>query len=472
MGDGLIISGGGSIEVASDELFDRAARLETAEATLRSALTDLARIDRGVSGALLHASDAPISAARAEQAIDDATWLLAHSADGSGQLAANLHRAAAAYGLVEGSAARMSQALFAELGWAAGFMGSVVGPLLLPAALGALASGATAVTVWGLLPSGATRSISDTANGLGRQVLSDPRFVQLVRLGAMSVDDAELGARKVPSPVSRMLGDEGIGVRGLDSTAAGVIGVAAAAGMLRETAVTVRQTSVTGSTRATGIAERAARIPQGSDQIRIDTYSAPGRPDRYELFIGGTVDFSPTATTEPFDLTSNLQGLANSDAGAYRAVRDALHAQGVPAGAEILIAGYSQGGLLGAQLAASGDYEVVGLLTLGAPAGQVEVPASVPWIAVEHSDDLVPALGGTFQSMDAIVVRREAAGDLLDSPYVFPAHQRQRYVETAALIDGTQEGRIVAASRAFDDLGADAARVTSTTYQSERLPPR
>ena len=153
-------------------------------------------------------------------------------------------------------------------------------------------------------------------------------------------------------------------------------------------------------------------------------------------------------------------------------MRDALHAQGVPAGAEILIAGYSQGGLLGAQLAASGDYEVVGLLTLGAPAGQVEVPASVPWIAVEHSDDLVPALGGTFQSMDAIVVRREAAGDLLDSPYVFPAHQRQRYVETATLIDGTQEGRLVAASRAFDDLGADAARVTSTTYQSERLPPR
>lgn len=470
MGDGLIISGGGSIEVASDAVFDRAARLEDAERMLRSALVDLASIDRVVTRAMLSGADAPLSAARAEYSIDDAAVLLSQCADSSGRLAANLHLAAAAYGLIEGRAAQLSQSLFAQFGWGMGFGSSIAGPLLLPGAIGIISAGVAAYAVSSLIAPGATRGLLEKGEGIGREMLSDPRFVQLVRLGAMSVDDAQLGALKVPGPIARMLGDEGVGMRGLDSTAAGVIGAAAAAGMLRETAVTVRQTSVTGSTLAIGIAERAARIPRGPDQIRIDTYSAPGRPDRYEVYIGGTIDFSPTATTEPFDLTSNLHGVANTDPGAYRAVRDSLEAHGVPAGAEIVVTGYSQGGLLGAQLAASGDYEVAGLLTFGAPAGQVAVPASVPWVAIEHSDDLVPALGGTFASMDAVVVRREAAGDVVDSPHVFPAHQLEQYAETAALTDGTYERRVVAATSAFDALGAESQRVTSTSYAGARVP--
>ena len=470
MGDGLIISGGGSIEVASDELFEHAARLEDAEALLRSALSELARIDRMVSWTGLRAVDAPLSAAHAEMSIDDATVLLANSSHGSGQLAASLHLAAAAYGFVETSTARMSQSLSAEVGWAAGFAGSILGPLMLVGTLGVIASGVTGFALSQAFAPGASRPRVEGATDFGRVALSDPRFVQLVRLGVMSVDDVQLGALKVPQPVAWMLGDEGVGMRGLDSTAAGVIGAAAAAGMLRETAVSVRRTSVLPVTPASGIADRATRIPSGSDQIRVDSYSAPGRPDRYEVYIGGTADFSPTATVEPFDLTSNLHGLANADPGASRALREALAVHGVPAGAELVVTGYSQGGLLAAQLAASGDYRVQGLLTFGAPAGQVEVPPSVPWVAIEHSDDLVPALGGTFASSDAVLVRREAAGDVTDSPYVFPAHQLERYAETAALADGTYERRLGEATAAFDELGAGSLRVTSTSYQGQRLP--
>ena len=135
-----------------------------------------------------------------------------------------------------------------------------------------------------------------------------------------------------------------------------------------------------------------------------------------------------------------------------------------------MVTGYSQGGLLAAQLAASGDYRVQGLITFGAPAGQVEVPASVPWVAIEHSDDLIPALGGTFASSDAILVRREAAGDLTGSPHVFPANQLERYAETAALADGTYERRLRDATAAFDEWSQGTLRVTSTSYLGQRLP--
>ena len=49
---------------------------------------------------------------------------------------------------------------------------------------------------------------------------------------------------------------------------------------------------------------------------------------------------------------------------------------GITAGSAVVFTGYSQGGLIAARLAASGDYHTTGLYTLGGPAGQVPVPAA------------------------------------------------------------------------------------------------
>lgn len=471
MGDGLIISGGGSIEVATDLLFDRARRLENAETELRGALAELLLIARGVTPAMLRAPDAPHSAARAERRIDDALILIASTADKGGRLASALHTAAAAYGAAEKSSARASEAVWADLGWAAGVVARSVAPLFALAAAGTALGAYAGYRLMNAVSPDAVAGARDVAGAVGRLAITDPRFVQLLRLGAMSADDAAAGALGEPRSVDRILGDEGLGITGLDTAAAGVVGLGAAAGMFVETPVSVRQASVRQEVPVAGIAGRANRIPTGGNQVRIDRYSSPGRDDRFEVYIGGTIDFSPTAGGEPFDLTSNLHGIAGSDPGSYRVVQEALDAEGVPRGATLVVTGYSQGGLLGAQLAASGDYDVTGLVTFGAPAGQVRVPAHVPWVAVEHSDDLVPALGGSFVSDDAIVVRREAfEGDSTDARYAVPAHQLKYYRETAALVDGANESRLAAANAALDGDAVAPQWVTSTTYRGDRLP--
>jgi pimeloyl-ACP methyl ester carboxylesterase len=222
---------------------------------------------------------------------------------------------------------------------------------------------------------------------------------------------------------------------------------------------------------ATGLADRAARIPTGTEQVRVDRYVREGRPDRFEVYIGGTIDFSPTATGEPWDLTSNVHGVAGGDPASHRATVEALAAAGAEPGAEIVVTGYSQGGLVAATMAASGDYEVAGVYTLGAPAGQVAVPSDVPWVAIEHTDDLVPALGGSWAQNDTVVVDREAFdGRPPDDSYVFPAHQIQYYLETAQLADAAGDERVVAAAEAFDRFSNGSERVESTLFEARRVP--
>jgi hypothetical protein len=279
-----------------------------------------------------------------------------------------------------------------------------------------------------------------------------------------------------------------------------VAGAAAGAGLLRETPVRVTAVASTTTAPASGFADRASRIPttvhpptavhpraatpfppgaprpgigQQPDQvpqIRIDRYSEPGRPDRFEVYLGGTLDFAPRATDEPWDLTSNVGGIAGSDAaGSYRAVEQALAASGATAQSDVVVTGYSQGGLVAAMLAASDDHHVTGLYTLGAPAAQVPVPADVPWVAVEHSDDIVPALGGTWDSTAPVVVRREVFGDgPPPGELFFPAHELARYRDSAALLDAAADPRI---ARVGDALAPEEnAAVRSTWYHAERTP--
>lgn len=96
-------------------------------------------------------------------------------------------------------------------------------------------------------------------------------------------------------------------------------------------------------------------------------------------------------------------------------------------------AGYSQGGGVAARLAASGDYNTQGLVTFAGPTGQVPLPDTFPAVLVEHSDDLVPALGGPQDNAGAVLVRRDVfGGDDLPEMLV-PAHHLEYYLQTARI---------------------------------------
>src|SRR5690606_3634281 len=120
------------------------------------------------------------------------------------------------------------------------------------------------------------------------------------------------------------------------------------------------------------------------------------------------------------------------------------------------------------QLAASGDYTIDGLITVAAPAGQVAVPHEIPYLAIEHSDDLVPALGGTFVSSDPLIVQREVFdGPPPTTKYVLPAHQLDYYLDTAELIDESENLKLDALLRRFAHTGTED--VTSTLFRAERV---
>lgn len=499
-GGGLVVSGGGLVRVATDELIGQAGALDAVAEALDGARRRLADVDPLVPWSLLIAVDAPLSAGRAEIAMDQAATDLAWAAEGATRLAQLLRLGADAYGATEHAVAGLAQRMAACAANGLGLLVGSFGALVLGASAPFLLGGASGLLIAAMLR---PREFHALTGAIGdrladrRAALSSPLMVSTARLAVMSVDDFGAGVLLLPPSLTALLGDEGLGILGVDTSATVVGGAAAATGLLRETPVSVRAVATAPTTPAAGFAERAGRIPtppppsipadqtvpaigrppQGpqlpSPQIRIDRTIESGHPDRFEVYLGGTLDFAAIATDEPWDLTSNVGGIAGTDAaGSYRAVELALVASGATPDSEIVVSGYSQGGLVAAMLAASDDHTVTGLYTLGAPAAQVPVPAEVPWVALEHSDDLVPALGGTWTRVDPVVVRRQAFADgLPEGAVLFPAHALTQYTASAGMLDAAADPRIADVRETIDRAaGGAGVRVESTWYEASREP--
>jgi hypothetical protein len=470
MSDDLAIGGPGAVSVVTTKLEEASRHLDSLGVDLGALRRQLVVRGRTVTAAALRAGDAPLSAVAAERAIDDVETGLARCAGTSEHLARSLAEAAGRYAFADTLAARMSQSLAALFGYDLGFLLPVLALLALP---GVSAIGGALALRLATMPQARRRTffcgLSQWA-AARTTLLSDPHVVDLVRLTAMSADDFGEGALHVPFGLSHLLGDEGLGVLGLDTSAATVAGLASPFGVLKETPVAVQRVrTLSGATVASDFEERASRIPTDGTQVRIDRISVPGQADRFEVYLAGTSDFSLTPGADAWDMTSNVNAIAGTGAGSYRAAEQAMTLAGIGSGSAVVFTGYSQGGLIAARLAASGNYHTAGLYTLGGPAGQVPVPTSVPYVAVEHSEDIVPATGGTFASSQPVLVRRSLFdGHPPDSPVVFPAHELSRYRQTAQLVDASDNPRLTDALRAINGPSAAGATVTSTFYRASR----
>ncbi len=476
MSDDLIIGGPHSSEVTTSALRHESMRCRRVHDDLGSIQLRLRTISRTIGPGIIAAADAPRSVLLAESAIDEAARSLQTALNISQLLTDGLARAADAYQWADDTASRISQELSARLAWTVGWFFPVIVALVLP---GAILGGALSVGT--LLALGEQRRAT-LFTALGAWMhrnstgLSDPRFVELVRSGVMSADDFGGGLARMPPELVHLLGDEGIGVFGVDTSAAVIGTVAGAVGLLRETPVTVKRIStVPGllTSVGSGIESRADRIPREADQIRIDRYTTADGSDRFEVYLAGTKDLAVGGDSEPWDMTSNVSALANGiggdSAGSSRAAVQAMRDAGISSTTPVTITGYSQGGLLAADLAASGDFWVDGLVTFGAPAGQVAVPHDIPYLAIEHTNDLVPALGGTFASSEPVIVRRELSPAELAGPAVLPAHELSTYSATARLIDTSSDERLSGLLRRLE--GSAATPVSSTLYRAIREKP-
>ena len=462
--NGIVISGSGQVAVATDELIGLAQSLERLADETRECHLNLAMIA------------VPVGAVEAE--IASARRFLIDAYDRATTLAGAVRAAAVAYGEAERTRHEVTQELAARLGAAAGSLT----PFMLLAALPTLLAGGQLLALVALTPGGMA-GLRQTATEFitsHRRELTDPATVALIRLMVMSTDDYFGGLAQLPPGVIAALGDEGAGITGVDTAAAAIVVAAAPLGLLTESRVAVAAVPTAGlpggkTVPPSGIADRLDRIPgpeseDGTARVRIDTIHVPGQPDRYEVFIAGTVSWQVADSPTPFDMTSNLQGVAGLDPGSRRAVELAMAESGITSSSEVVFTGYSQGALIARALAASGDYQTRGLVTFGGPGGQIELPNTFPALIVEHTDDLVPALGGTNIAPDAVNVQREVYADRpVDNGFSVPAHERNNYRDTAVMIDSAESDQVRQAVRDLARVSAGATSVTSTSYLASRV---
>jgi len=472
-GEGLVVSGGSSTRVGTDTLLalESAMRmLHTATVSWQATLLRIRALN-AVSAPAWSARDPGCDVLAAAIAIDSV------EAE-SRRLADALSAAAEGYGRAERSSEAAARVAAASLGWMIGRT-PLLAALVALSALPALTAG---VAIWlfrqalfaGGQPVGAVwrrpagMSVVTGSDGhsvppvrdrdgdplLDPRLLTSPLAAALVRAAVASLDDAGIGAIGLPLAGSLALGDDGVGLLGVTTSAAGVLALSRPLGLLRETAVTVTpvRAGQDGASHPVpavppaGLADLASRIPtlsKDGGQVRVERYGPDASP-AWVVYIGGTVDWGPVTATEPWDLASNLAAVAEEEAGSYRAVVQAMREAGIRPGEPVIEVGHSQGGLIAAQVAASGDFTSVATLTFGAPSGQVPIRDGVNTVAVEHTDDIVPGLGGT--SADAagrLLVRREVyASAPLPDGVSLPAHSMANYTETARLIDSSPEPRL------------------------------
>ncbi|WP_091234425.1 hypothetical protein [Microbacterium sp. 3J1] len=87
-----------------------------------------------------------------------------------------------------------------------------------------------------------------------------------------------------------------------------------------------------------------------------------------------------------------------------RAVLDAMQQAGIPAGADVVLTGFSQGGIMAANLAADSSfpYNPIGVVTNGSPVDNFHVPPHVPVYAFQHATDPVPMLDGSIVALPGL----------------------------------------------------------------------
>ncbi|KGJ79962.1 hypothetical protein GY21_03535 [Cryobacterium roopkundense] len=474
----LIVSGGGTSMVATDVVMAQIDVMRRVQADAAGWQGRLGRIrslettrasfwmpaDTGMS--LLHA-------AMSVEAIEIA----------SGDLADKLSQAADAYGEAERIAVGFERAAGELGGWLVGWNLRVFGPIELLAAArlatqaGIALVGIVAVMSWatGKSPHRVLADLSDAVR-LDPRLLTSTAFVAALRVVVSSLDDVGVGFLGGPPPVSHLLGEGGLGLLGVTGLASGARAFGYPLGVLGTTSVTVTQVGAGRPVSPpSGVEDAASRIPPARDhqpQVRIEQYGDPEHPT-WAVYIAGTVDWSPAPQGEPWDLSSNVAAMAHENAGSYAAVMQAMRQAGIEPDAPVALFGHSQGGLVAEQVAASGAFNAGVVATFGAPESPVPIPEGVTHLTVEHTDDLVPALGGlpavAAASVGRVLVRSEAFRDrVVPTDSSLPAHAMTSYVATARDIDLSSDSRLVAGrARLADMFGSAPGRVTA--WRGERV---
>lgn len=153
------------------------------------------------------------------------------------------------------------------------------------------------------------------------------------------------------------------------------------------------------------IASQSAKEGQGGgdySRVRVRRVTDAQGRSGWIVQLPGTQTWSMN-DKNPSDAKTNLEAMGPDGSLFYTAVeqvlRDAMAQAGVEPGDEpVLLAGYSQGGMVATRMAQDArfrhEYRVTHVLTAGSPVSGMKLPGSVVSMDLAHTRDLVPRLDG------------------------------------------------------------------------------
>ncbi|WGW11957.1 hypothetical protein LWF01_18020 [Saxibacter everestensis] len=310
------------------------------------------------------------------------------------------------------------------------------------------------------------------------------------------------GLAGLPSPDTPWINEEPPWPDDSSSVAALIAALAhSGAGMLGETEVSVARTSsqVPEPARGPGsLSELYERVLEQSGpkpgQVRIEKIVQADGSSAWIVEIPATQDWSPTPGEYPTDLTTNVNGVAGNSSAMMRVVQEAIaRTPGLRPGDPILLAGFSQGGITAAGLAANADfrakYNVQAVFTVGAPVATMKIPPTIKVLSIEHANDIIPDLEGSDnpdgpnwttvsrdfspESMQRSEMFKalspEEQRKLLDDPFF--AHRSGSYADTVREIERIRDPAVLAwlaANRQFFSGGPSS----STDFVGRRVQAR
>lgn len=459
-GPGPSVTGGGTIAVETDGMLVAAQRLAETEHGLDGIAARTAVCVALATGAVRR------------QHAETALTLVRRARARTGAVSSGLRTASLRYGMVEHGV------LDAERGLAA-LVAAAMGTTMRAATMmfgpfGAVFVAGGAVEVAGALV--VVRTLQRTAETGRFAPQSDPVLLRALALVLASLDDGVRGALLIEGP-QHVVGDDPAGPFGTEQ-----VGALLAALLLHPAGapLTVTRTEDRAVRSPRRLVDLADRIPDGHEpggQIRVERYGGADAR-RWVVYIGGTVTFARDSGDEPFDLASDVLGVAHRPTDSERAVLQAMADAGVAKGEPVLLVGHSQGALNAVRVAADGGYEVGGVVQLGGPTGQIALPADVPVLAVEHDEDLVAVLGGTAASgaegLRRLVIRRSLPDGGFGVPTspgtaAFPAHDLGAYRRTLAAAEAAGDERVGAFTRRIGPF-LDGSEGTTTRWRARRAP--
>lgn len=178
-------------------------------------------------------------------------------------------------------------------------------------------------------------------------------------------------------------------------------------------------------------------------QIRVETYVSPGGEKTLLVLLPSTQSMLPVASANPFDLTSDATLAINPEESELQeAVMRALASAGARE-ANVILAGYSLGGVLAANIASSNEFNVTGVVTIGSPVGHVEIPGQIPVLSLQHQNDPIPALTAATNPLTENWATATRMVELNLAEPAIKAHEFEHYEKSLALADTSTNKGVV-----------------------------